>query len=700
MKLQRNIAACLLLVGGLGAARSQVITDFNPKFGSPGEYVTITGTGFYYTGMTVNPVVEVQFNTTTAPGFYVTADTQISVPVPPGATSGLIRVRKASGGWVYSPQSFTVIGPGPYISGFTPANGGAGTLVFINGTHFTGATAVRFNGVAAPGFFVAADTQIQVNAPANVTTGPITVERTGVGTNTSSARFNVQPVILGFSPATGRAGTNVVLTGQNFLGTTEVLFNGLAASFVPPTNNTTLVATVPAGATTGPMRVTAAAGPYPTSSNFVVQPTISGFTPTTGPVGTSITVTGANFTAANLQVFFNGVPAAAPTGVSFGQLTAVVPSTTTGPITVTTADGSATSAQDFHLPARITGFAPTNSAPGTRITVTGINFSNALAVAFNGLPAAFTVTNNTTLGATVPAGVTTGPITLTTPAGTTNSGSLLFYALPAIESFTPIIGRPGTNVTLIGTNFLGATAVRFNGTNASFTVVNSGQITTVVPTNARSGPISVVAPAGTNVSAGSFTVDYQANLGVSITDTPDPVLLGSALVYTVVVTNRGPFAAPATVLSNTLPTDVLLQSATTTQGSVNTDANPIIASLGTLNAGASATLTLTVTPQEAGWITNLAGVASGYPDPSGGDNAAQAATRVLPAPYLSIQRVADNRLRVTWPVELTNFILQFRPDLSATNAWLNTTSTVTISGDRRGVTETNAAPSRFYRLAQ
>ena len=116
---------------------------------------------------------------------------------------------------------------------------------------------------------------------------------------------------------------------------------------------------------------------------------------------------------------FGGVLAAAPTGVTFGQLTAVVPNgATNAPITVTTVDGSNTSAQIFYLPASITGFTPTNSPAGTTVTINGSNFIGATAVAFNGTPASsFSVTNNTIIGATVPGGVITGPISVTTSTG-------------------------------------------------------------------------------------------------------------------------------------------------------------------------------------------------------------------------------------------------------------------------------------------
>jgi hypothetical protein len=48
--------------------------------------------------------------------------------------------------------------------------------------------------------------------------------------------------------------------------------------------------------------------------------------------------------------------------------------------------------------------------------------------------------------------------------------------------------------------------VWFNGTNAAFALNSGSQITTTVPANAATGPVSVIAPGGLAVSAGNFTV--------------------------------------------------------------------------------------------------------------------------------------------------------------------------------------------------
>jgi parallel beta-helix repeat protein len=82
----------------------------------------------------------------------------------------------------------------------------------------------------------------------------------------------------------------------------------------------------------------------------------------------------------------------------------------------------------------------------------------------------------------------------------------LSASTPTITSFTPASGKIGAVVTITGTNFSGATAVRFNGTSASFAVVSNTSIQTTTPSGAVTGPLSIVTPGGTAVSANAFTV--------------------------------------------------------------------------------------------------------------------------------------------------------------------------------------------------
>ena len=252
-------------------------------------------------------------------------------------------------------------------------------------------------------------------------------------------------------------------------------------------------------------------------SAFAAAPTISSFAPTSGPIGTSVQINGANFSGPDpdvTSVKFNGVTASFTINNPH-KVTATVPAgATTGPISVTNADGTATSATNFTVTAApvptITSFNPTSGPSGTSVTITGTGFTGATSVKFNGVSAtSFTVNNNTQITATVPSGATTGPISVTTAGGTATSATnftVTTSGAPTITSFTPTIGPVGTVVTITGTNFTGATSVKFNGVSATFSVTNSTHIRATVPAGATTGPISVTNPTGTATSATNFTV--------------------------------------------------------------------------------------------------------------------------------------------------------------------------------------------------
>ncbi len=84
--------------------------------------------------------------------------------------------------------------------------------------------------------------------------------------------------------------------------------------------------------------------------------------------------------------------------------------------------------------------------------------------------------------------------------------SLHVYSTPTIEWFSPTSGGVGAPIAITGTNLTGASAVSFDGIQASgYTVESPTQITATVPPGASSGPISVTTPGGTATSADSFT---------------------------------------------------------------------------------------------------------------------------------------------------------------------------------------------------
>lgn len=183
--------------------------------------------------------------------------------------------------------------------------------------------------------------------------------------------------------------------------------------------------------------ITQAAGsPHHTFSPPV--PTQAGFLPSSGVVGSSVTVTGTGFVRV-LSVTFNGVAAAWFRADSEAQVTVTVPAgATTGPIAVTTVGGVATSATPFTVlsaqaPPAVALIYPLSGFAGSKVTVTGAGFAGATSVSFSGTAAAFALLSDAQLTATVPAGAVTGAIIVAGPGGTGTSASA-FTVLTVVTS--------------------------------------------------------------------------------------------------------------------------------------------------------------------------------------------------------------------------------------------------------------------------
>lgn len=306
------------------------VTSLSSSSGKPGSTITLTGTNFI--GATT-----VRFNGL-ATTFKVLSNARINVVVPGNATSGPIAIT-TTGGTATSTE-FKVA---PRLSSFSPTTGSPGASVILTGANFTGATSVKFHGLAA-NFTVDSATQITATVPTNATTGTISIS-TRAGTATSATNFVVTPRITSFSPTSGASGASVTVTGANFTGATAVLLNGLTATF-RVISATQIKLTVPAEATTGQITIITPAGSVTDSRDFVVAPRIVNITPESGSSGNTVTITGANFTSAT-SVKFHGTRATF-TIVSDTEINATVPNSfTSGRITVATPAGAATSSSSF-----------------------------------------------------------------------------------------------------------------------------------------------------------------------------------------------------------------------------------------------------------------------------------------------------------------------------------------------------------------
>lgn len=255
----------------------------------------------------------------------------------------------------------------PTVTAVTPTSAAVGCEVTVTGTNFQinggPATLVEFGGSNGTGLHIDADTQLEVTVPSGVGSNPVEVTNsTGISTPAfpyTTTASTTCPGVPTFSPASGIVGSTVTISGSFTTAITGVRFN--TSSLVVPTNASASggTAVVPAGATTGPIHVYTAAGQRTSATSFTVTPvpapTITSFTPAFGPVGTSVKITGTNFSGTvsgasftTSSVKFNNVSATTFKVDSATQITATVPTgATTGKITVTTPGGTATSATNF-----------------------------------------------------------------------------------------------------------------------------------------------------------------------------------------------------------------------------------------------------------------------------------------------------------------------------------------------------------------
>ena len=189
-------------------------------------------------------------------------------------------------------------------------------------------------------------------------------------------------------------------------------------------------------------------------------PTLTGFSPTSGTIGTVVILTGTNFSTTLLDntVKFNGTVATVSAATTTNLTVSVPTGATTGKISVEVDGQTATSSNDFTVvapvaPLTLTSFSPTTGTAGTVVTLTGTNFSPTIAnniVKFNGTIATISAATATSITVEVPAGVTTGKITVQVGNQTATSADDFVYNAAASAN-------KNTVVTVAGNGTLGFT---------------------------------------------------------------------------------------------------------------------------------------------------------------------------------------------------------------------------------------------------
>ena len=367
------------------------------------------------------------------------------------------------------------------------------------------------------------------------------------------------PTITSLSPTSAAVGASVTITGTNFgatQGMSAVTFNGTTATSITSWSTTSIVATVPAAATTGNVVVTVG-GVASNGSAFTVvaAPSITSLSPASGAVGASVTITGANFgaTQGTSAVAFNATTATTITSWSATSIVAAVPAGAATGNVVVNASGVDSNGSLFTVVAApsITSLSPASGVVGTSVTITGSNFGatqGTSTVTFN-RTTAMTITSwsATSIVVTVPAGAATGNVVVNASGVDSNSSAFTVTVVPTINWTQPAGITYGT--TLGGV--LNASAV--DGS----TPVTGNVTYTATP---QGGSASAVTDA-TVLGAGSYTLA----VAFTPTDTINYTSASGSVSLTVAQ------AAPAEALGSSA-TEVLARTAVTFTATVSSPA--------------------------------------------------------------------------------------------------------------------------------
>jgi hypothetical protein len=159
------------------------------------------------------------------------------------------------------------------------------------------------------------------------------------------------------------------------------------------------------------------------------------------------------------------------------------------------------------------------TCPGTVVTITGTGFVNdggIVSVSIGGVPAGVVIVgSDNTLFARVGAGATSGPVVVTTKAGSaTASPNAIVYpcqatgvaaAKPTILSVAPQRAKSGKKLKLLGNGFVGTQTVTLDGGAVTYAIPSDNVMYVIVPASAKLGLDTIVV---TN-SMGSAKVVFQ-----------------------------------------------------------------------------------------------------------------------------------------------------------------------------------------------
>jgi YD repeat-containing protein len=424
-----------------------VLSTLSTSVGQVGQPVTLTGLNFG----TTQELSTVTFGGLAAP-IASWSDTSVSVTVPTGTIGGPVVMTRLQSS---NALPFTILGSV------------GGTIRTGNGGAVEGATVQALQGTQVQGSAASGPSGSYVIANLVPGTYDITVSMTGIDPQSRS-------VVV---PSAGQATADFSVRGS---GAVTYTYDAL--------NRLTSVADGQGG--WARYVYDSVGNVLAIERNATASVSILSLFPKAGPAGTVVTIGGTGFNAQASQntVQFNGTSATVISATAT-QLTVTVPAgASTGLVTVSTVNGTATSSGLFTIsptagsPPAITSFSPGFIVSGAAVTINGSFDTAANILRMNQSTLSIFSSSPTVLTTAVPGGVGTGRFTVTTPTGTATSATDLFVRPPTFDYLTneftgrTTIGQP-INVTLPNGNSGTYGLIAFDGTAGQRVSVKATNVT-------------------------------------------------------------------------------------------------------------------------------------------------------------------------------------------------------------------------------
>ncbi len=288
-------------------------------------------------------------------------------------------------------------------------------------------------------------------------------------------------------------------------------------------------------------------------------------------------------------------------------------------------------------------------------------------------------------------------LTLTNYGPSTATSLVVTDALPAGTVYVSSVPSAGSVSTNSGVVTWTIPSLATNAVASLALVVQANSIGTISNSASVKTGSTDLNPDDDSASAVITVVSPTADLAIGLVDSPDPLLSGSYLTYTITVSNGGPATATGVIADDTLPPAANFISASpvnsyTVAGGVVTFTN-----LGNLGSGAQTVVTVTVQPTTVGTISDTASCFSGVIDLHKANNSATVKTIVEALPLTFSH--ANHSLVISWPTNAGNYILESTTDLKPPAVWMPVTDALpSLVGGQMTVVVPIGSGNRFFRL--